>query len=84
MRRGWLGVKYISPMGQDVGKEKIMQRGQVVRLMANSGEIERVIVEDLGSVLLVCKSSELQEAEKQGRNPISIGFAKGDLVSDKR
>lgn len=57
-----------------------MQRGQVVTLDARFGEIQRVIVEDLGQILLVCRKDEFQAAEKEGRIPIAIGFPKEAII----
>jgi len=55
--------------------------GQVVRLSSAEGAIERVLVRDLGEVLLICRADEYESARIERREPVSIGFPKRDLIS---
>jgi hypothetical protein len=51
--------------------------GKEVTLISYGGKlINRVVVKDLGSVLLVCKTCELEQARTEKRDPICIGFKK--------
>ena len=50
--------------------------------MAFGGKlIKRVLVEDTGAVLLVCKESEFESAVAENRDPICVGFKREYLVS---
>jgi hypothetical protein len=57
-----------------------LQVNRVVVLNSAKGRIERVIVEDLGDVISVCRAEELQAARIQERAPAAIGFRKSDIV----
>lgn len=56
------------------------QSGQVVRLMSGAGEIERVVVSDLGEVLLICRREEYELARAENRVPARIGFRRTDVI----
>lgn len=55
--------------------------GQVVRLSSAEGAIDRVLVRDLGEVLLICRAEEYENARIERREPVSIGFPRKDLLS---
>jgi hypothetical protein len=54
--------------------------GQRVRLLSSEGPIVRIVVRDLGEILLVCRDDELEKARDEGREPIAVGFKKRDLI----
>lgn len=54
--------------------------GSKVFLNSSCGEIERVLVKDIGEVLLVCREEEWKRARKAGELPVSVGFKKTDLI----
>lgn len=61
-----------------------LQRGQEVTVNAYGGKRPRVIVvEDRGDVVLICKPQEFREAIAQNREPISVGFHRSDVQSDR-
>jgi hypothetical protein len=55
--------------------------GQVVTLQSSAGPIQRVVVADLGNVILVCRQEEYQQAKSEAREPATIGFKRGDIVT---
>jgi hypothetical protein len=57
------------------------QSGQKIRLRSSQGEIERVVVRDLGGILLICRPEEYQRAHEENRAPASIGFKKSDVLT---
>lgn len=57
------------------------QQYQLVTIESFYGRIERVVVEDLGNILRVCRIEELKSASLVGRLPATIGFNKVDVVS---
>ena len=58
-----------------------LQRGQQVRVNAYGGKQPCVIVvEDRGDVVLICKPQEFESARIEGREPVSIGFHKEDVI----
>jgi len=57
-----------------------LERGQTVTLLSHGGLISRTIVADLGEVLLVCLESEFRRAQAEGREPVSVGFRRSDMV----
>jgi hypothetical protein len=61
------------------GGQNIMQN-QTVRLHSALGVIERVVVEDLGEILAVCREDELNNAIAEGRKPATVGFRKTSIV----
>lgn len=57
-----------------------MVEGSRVFLNSSCGEIERVLVKDMGEVLLVCREEEWRRANEAGDIPVSVGFKRVDLV----
>lgn len=62
--------------------DKKFDVGQTVTLLSGLGPITRVVVEDLGEVLLVTRQEELSAARQQGREPAAVGFKKQDVIDD--
>jgi alpha-D-ribose 1-methylphosphonate 5-phosphate C-P lyase len=58
-----------------------LPRGQAVRLSSAQGEVDRVVVEDRGDVVFVCREDEYEAAQKEGRQPIMVGFKRHDIVA---
>ena len=56
--------------------------GQRVNLLSSAGPIVRIVVIDLGEVLLVTREEEFSMAQMEGREPASIGFKKQDVIED--
>ena len=54
--------------------------GRVVTLDSSTGPIDRVVVRDLGEIVLVCRADEYKKAEKEGREPVSVGFKRTDIL----
>ena len=54
--------------------------GTVVAINSSQGPINRVVVQDYGNVICVCRSEELAAAKEQLRQPFSIGFRKTDII----
>jgi hypothetical protein len=58
-----------------------LQPGQRVILNAYGGnKISRVVVQDLRSVVMICKQEEYDRATAENRPPISIGFHRMDVL----
>ena len=57
------------------------QSGQSVRLRSAVAEIERVVVRDLGLVVLVCTPEEYQRAKDEGRVPAAAAFRRQDILN---
>lgn len=53
--------------------------GQLVTLDSAQGPIQRVVVQDFGDVILVCREEELRASEREQRAPAAVGFPKGAL-----
>jgi hypothetical protein len=53
----------------------------LVRLRSYLGLIDRVVVQDLGDILLVCRKQELEAARSEHRDPSAIGFRRDDVVT---
>ena len=53
---------------------------QMVKLMSADGMIERVVVEDLGDVLAVCRRQEYEMARLEKREPVVVGFRRSMVV----
>jgi len=62
------------------GMKTHFQIGQVVRLRSSQGIISRVVVEDHGEIISVCKEEELDAAKREYRQPLTVGFKKGDFL----
>jgi hypothetical protein len=60
--------------------DKKITSGQTVKLLSSLGLISVTVVADLGEVLLVCRSEEFKNAQKDRREPITVGFKRVDLV----
>ncbi len=56
------------------------KRGESVKLLSFKGIIDRVIVEDHGDVISITRADELALATKERRDPVSVGFRKGDII----
>ncbi len=56
-------------------------QNQLVKLLSAQGPIERVVVADLGEILLVCRPEERDRAMAEGREPRAIGFKRSDMIT---
>jgi len=56
-------------------------KNQPVKLRSSQGIIDRVVVADLGEILLVCTPDELARARAKGREPKTIGFKRSDMIA---
>lgn len=55
--------------------------GHKIRVRAFKDEIlERIVVLDQGDVVLITREEEYNAALKEGRQPISVGFKKADVI----
>ena len=61
-----------------------MHRGQRVTLESTHGPIERVVVEDLGDVLLICRERELHDADAEDREPVAVGFRRSAVLAEEQ
>ena len=59
-----------------------MEVGQPIRLRTYGGEvIQRRVVKVLeDDAIAVCTDEEFRTAEREGREPVSVGFKKQDVV----
>ena len=58
-----------------------LQPGQQVTVNAFGGKRPSVIVvEDRGSVVMICKPSEFERAKAENRVPVAVGFHREDVV----
>lgn len=48
--------------------------------MSSQGQIERIIVKDLGETVLICREDEYAAALKEGRDPITVGFPRSAIL----
>lgn len=62
------------------GMEIKLEQGQEVKLLSSQGVITRIVVSDLGDVVLVCLPDEFQSAVEESRAPIAVGFRKSDVL----
>ena len=60
--------------------DKKIASGQTVKVLSSVGLITLTVVADLGEVLLVCRSEEFKNAQKDRREPVTVGFKRMDLV----
>ena len=61
-----------------------MLTGKLVTLMAFGGKlIERRVVDDRGSVILICREEEFKAAFVENRAPIVVGFPRSSVVSEE-
>lgn len=54
---------------------------ELVKLKSSQGTIERLVVADLGEIILVCRPEERQKALEEGREPRAVGFKKSDMIT---
>ena len=57
-----------------------MEHGDMVKLSAYEGMIERKVVEVRGDVVLVCREPEYHAARRGGRAPVVVGFPLDDVI----
>ena len=54
-----------------------MQKGQKVTVVDFEGKkLDRRVVAEVGEVVFICKEEEFKAAEKEKREPRSVGFKK--------
>lgn len=58
----------------------LIAAGTTVTLRSSQGKIIRVVVEDLGEIVRVCRAEELQKAHAEGREPVTVGFPKDEIL----
>lgn len=63
---------------------EIYTPGEVVFLESATGPIARVVVEDHGEVICVCREETWNAARACGHKPISVGFRKRDVIRRRR
>lgn len=54
--------------------------GQRIHLNSATGPISRIVVKDLGNVVLVTRQEEFERAQAAAEEPISVGFKKRDII----
>lgn len=60
-----------------------MLTGKIVTLVAFGGKlIQRRVVEDRGSVILICRDEEYQSASVEKRPPITVGFPRTSVIGE--
>jgi hypothetical protein len=57
-----------------------MTEGTRIYLNSSRGKIERVLVKELGEVVLVCRKEEWDRAKGAGQEPTAVGFKRADLI----
>jgi hypothetical protein len=58
-----------------------MERGAWVQVRAFGGEIlARRVVEVDGDTIAICRDEEYQTAQREGREPITVGFPRSAIV----
>jgi len=58
-----------------------MREGDLVRVKAYGGqELMRRLVEVRGDILLICRDEEYEAAQREGRQPVCVGFRKEDII----
>jgi len=55
--------------------------GQLVTLRSSQGQIQRILVKDLGEMVLICRAEEYAAAKQEGREPITMAFPRQDLIA---
>lgn len=58
--------------------------GTVLALESSTGPISRVVVHDYGDVVMVCREEEYALAQKENRQPNSVGFKKHYIIKTLR
>ena len=60
-----------------------MEKGQMIKLKAYGHiELERRIVQINKEIVCVCKPEEYEKANKEGREPVSVGFHLKDIINE--
>ena len=59
---------------------RIYQSGQLVTVRSAAGDIQRIVVKDMGEVVLICRPEEYELARSENRSPVSVGFKRGDIL----
>lgn len=62
-----------------IGMKPQLIEGKQVTVNSACGKIDRIVVQDLGDVVLVTKKETYESAKKAGKEPVSIGFRKADV-----
>lgn len=57
-----------------------MTVGNTLTLSSSTGVIERVLVKDLGDVVLICRKEEYQRAALEHRDPVTMAFPRADII----
>jgi len=58
-----------------------MREGDLVRVRAYGGEqVMRRLVAVRGDILLICRDEEYEAAQREGRQPLCVGFHKEDII----
>jgi hypothetical protein len=60
---------------------KISHINRVVIVTSSLGPVDRRVVADLGDILLVCRQEEYEVAKLEGRDPITIGVRRSDMIT---
>jgi hypothetical protein len=63
-----------------IGMNTQLVVGQHVVLESSQGRIQRVVVEDMGEIVLVTREEEYRTAKMAGNQPVSIGFRRADII----
>ncbi len=61
-----------------------MKAGQMIKLRAYGGEeVIRQVVRVNKDTVVVCRSEEYENARREGREPVAVGFRVKDVLSEK-
>ena len=59
-----------------------MKAGDLVKAKDWEGKIlARLVVKDCGNLVFICTKEEFEAANEEGREPIAVGWPRGDLVA---
>lgn len=59
-----------------------VESGNLVKVRVYGGEVvTRRVVAVSDERVLICREDEYEAAQREGREPVSVGFRKGDIVS---
>jgi len=62
----------------------VLQPGKIVRLRSyGSEEIERRVIDVTGTTVVVCRVEEWEEAQREGREPMCVGFPRTAVIETK-
>lgn len=68
-------------MPYDGNMEKQISKDQQVTVSCYGGQkVQMILVEDLGDVLVVCSPEEIEDARRQGREPLTLGFKRESVA----